>query len=103
MSQVLGKGRTGIPQCKTHLTTQRKRGEGARGVGQVLGEDVAPGVKKGGFLRMVRWDVKCLCYGWAIPPFLEVDASKLEAGDSLNLSHLDLPEGVGIAEKVHRC
>lgn len=77
-----------------------EKGGVCHGGGQVLGEDVAPGIKKGGFIRMVRWDVKCLCYGWAIPPCLEVDASKLEAGDSLNLWHLDLPEGVRIAEKV---
>eukprot|EP00884_Botryococcus_braunii_P007267 jgi/Botrbrau1/16541/Bobra.0327s0008.1 len=66
---------------------------------KVLGEDVAPGVKKGGFIRMVRWHVTCLCPGWIIPPFLEVDASHLDSAQSLSLLDVQLPDGVYFAEK----
>lgn len=67
---------------------------------QVLGEDVSPGVKKGGFVNMVRWKINCLCLGSSIPPHLEVDVSSLQLGDKVGLEALELPPGVLLNEKV---
>ncbi len=60
-----------------------------------LGEEVAPGVKRGGGIvshQLTEAEVSCLPRH--LPEYLEVDLSKLEVGDSLHLSDIKLPTGV---------
>ncbi len=61
-----------------------------------VGEELAPGVKKGGIVAHALTDVEVSCLPGNLPEFIEVDASQLELGDSLHLSDLILPEGVEI-------
>jgi len=67
---------------------------------RVAGEDVSPGIKKGGFVNLIRRKVSCLCMGDKVPSHFEVDVSKLELGERIGLETLNyLPAGLVINEK----
>ncbi|HFE32531.1 MAG TPA: 50S ribosomal protein L25/general stress protein Ctc [Gammaproteobacteria bacterium] len=67
----------------------------------VVGEDVAPGVKAGGLVSHLMTSVEIICKAGDLPEYLEVDLSALEAGDSLHLSDIKLPEGAVVAALQH--
>ena len=58
------------------------------------GQEVSPGIKKGGVLNIVRHEVELYCPVDNIPNFIEGDLSTLDIGDSLHISAFTLPEGV---------
>ena len=58
------------------------------------GQDVSPGIKRGGTLNIVRHEVELICPADNIPEYLEADLSKMEINDSLHISAMTLPEGV---------
>ena len=66
-----------------------------------VGEDVAPGVKSGGLVSHLMTSVEIICKAGDLPEYLEVDLSGLEAGDSLHLSDIKLPEGAVVAALQH--
>lgn len=68
----------------------------------VIGEDVAPGVKNGGTLNIVHHKVAVLVEPDAIPDAIQVDASKLEIGDSIHIDAIVLPAGIEFAPAVDR-
>lgn len=61
---------------------------------RVLNADKCVGVKLGGALNVVRHDIELICAPDSIPPVISVDALSLNIGDSLHISHVDLPKGV---------
>ena len=58
------------------------------------GEEASPGIKRGGILNVVRYDIEVKCPAGSIPDSIEVDISDMEIGDSLHISEVDLPKGV---------
>jgi large subunit ribosomal protein L25 len=65
----------------------------------VLGADLAPGVKRGGFLNLIRRAVRVSApHRGALPSAVEVDASGLELGQRVALGDLALPAGAVLAE-----
>lgn len=56
--------------------------------------DKAPGIRRGGTLNVVRREIELLCSAANIPSLLEYDLTGKQIGDSVHISHLDLPEGV---------
>ena len=66
---------------------------------QFIGEDVAPGFKKGGVLNIVHRTVQVKCTPDNIPESFAVDMSKAEIGDTFNAFDIKLPEGVKLAAK----
>ena len=56
-----------------------------------IGEDVCPGLKKGGTLNVVRHEVELLVPAGHIPEFLEADISTLQIGDNIKISDITLP------------
>ncbi|MEO1475574.1 MAG: 50S ribosomal protein L25/general stress protein Ctc [Pseudomonadota bacterium] len=58
-----------------------------------VGEEVAPGLKKGGTLNVVRFTVELNVAANAIPEALEADISALEIGDNVKISDIKLPDG----------
>ena len=58
------------------------------------GQDVSPGLKRGGTLNIVRHEVELVCPAENIPEYLEGDLSQLDINDSLHISAIQLPEGV---------
>ncbi len=61
---------------------------------QFRGQDLSPGLKKGGVLNMVRHTVELYCPAENIPNSIEADLSEADIGDSLHISAFTLPEGV---------
>ena len=62
----------------------------------MLNEEEVPGLKQGGLLSWVRYQVEVVCRADAIPNELEIDLAPLELGigDSIHASNLNLPDGV---------
>ncbi len=59
-----------------------------------LNEEESPGLKRGGVLNVVRYEVEVSCQADAIPPQLEIDLTGRDIGDSAHISEVTLPEGV---------
>ena len=57
-------------------------------------EEDCPGLRRGGVLNIVRHAVELSCQADAIPAELIVDLITADIGDSIHISHIDLPEGV---------
>jgi large subunit ribosomal protein L25 len=60
---------------------------------EFVGEDVAPGIKRGGVLTVVRPEVELVVTAGDIPEKVVVDLSKMEIGDTATISSVDLPAG----------
>ena len=61
---------------------------------EFISEDDCPGIKIGGVLNVVRYEVELLCPATTIPEKITVDLSGLKIGDSVHISTIDLPDGV---------
>ncbi|PPR12085.1 MAG: 50S ribosomal protein L25 [Alphaproteobacteria bacterium MarineAlpha11_Bin1] len=61
------------------------------------GDNDSPGLKQGGVLNVVRYEVEVLCTADNIPPQLVLQLVGLEVGDSIHASSVTLPEGVEFA------
>lgn len=65
-------------------------------------EENAPGIKTGGgTVSHIVNEVEVSCLPAQLPEFLEVDLSSLEAGQSLHLSDIKLPEGLELVALKH--
>jgi large subunit ribosomal protein L25 len=60
---------------------------------EVAGEEVCPGLKKGGVLTLVRPEVELVVTAGDIPDHITVDISDLEIGDSATIANVVLPDG----------
>ena len=60
---------------------------------EVSGEDVCPGLKKGGTLNLVRSEVELIVTAADIPESITVDISELEIGDNATIANVKLPGG----------
>ena len=61
---------------------------------QFVNEALAPGVKRGGVVNVVRHRVSLICRVDSIPEKVVADLTGLEINDSLHISAVSLPEGV---------
>ncbi|EJF81107.1 50S ribosomal protein L25/general stress protein Ctc [Bartonella doshiae] len=59
-----------------------------------LNEEIAPGIKQGGVLNIVRHEIECTALANAIPEAIEIDLSNCSIGDSIHISAVQLPQGV---------
>ena len=57
-------------------------------------EEESPGLKRGGVLNVVRFEVEVSCTADNIPQAFQIDLTGREIGDSLHASMITLPEGV---------
>ncbi len=58
------------------------------------GQDVSPGLKKGGVLNVVRHSLTLLCPADSIPNTIEVDVAALDINETVHIADLALPKGV---------
>ncbi|PQQ18163.1 uncharacterized protein Pyn_35980 [Prunus yedoensis var. nudiflora] len=63
------------------------------------GEDVCPGLKKGGHLNKIRTILKYLCPAEHIPPKIEVDVSKLDIGDRVFIPDVEVHPSMKLLSK----
>lgn len=59
----------------------------------VEGEEVSPGLKRGGVLNLVRPEVELVVTAGDIPDHITIDVSKLDIHDSVTISDVTLPAG----------
>ncbi len=60
-------------------------------------EEESPGLRQGGVLNVVRYEIEVVCRADAIPENIEIDLTGLKVGDSLHISAVTLPEGTTAA------
>ncbi len=65
------------------------------------GEEVCPGVKKGGNVSHLLTEVEVSCLPKDLPEALVVDISGLDLDETLRLSDIELPKGVELVELSH--
>ncbi|XP_059457885.1 uncharacterized protein LOC132187555 [Corylus avellana] len=63
------------------------------------GEDVCPGLKKGGHLNRVRASLKYRCPAEHIPPKIEVDVSNLDIGDRILMRDVEVHPSLKLLSK----
>ncbi|XP_075652722.1 uncharacterized protein LOC142623210 [Castanea sativa] len=63
------------------------------------GEDVCPGLQKGGHLNRVRTSLKYLCPAELIPPKIEVDVSNLDIGDRIFMHDVEVHPSLKLLSK----
>ena len=59
-----------------------------------INENASPGLKAGGVLNVVRYNVELVCRVNAIPEDITVDLAGRNAGESIHISAVTLPDGV---------
>lgn len=63
---------------------------------EVVGEDVSPGLKKGGVLTLVRPEVELTVTAGDIPDHITIDVSETEIGENITISSVTLPDGAKV-------
>lgn len=58
-----------------------------------LNQEKSVGIKRGGTLNIVRHELELACTVANIPPYIEIDLSEYDIGDSIHISQVSLPEG----------
>jgi large subunit ribosomal protein L25 len=56
-------------------------------------EALSPGMKRGAVLNVVRHELELVCDAALIPDDIEISLKGLEIGDSIHISHVNLPNG----------
>jgi large subunit ribosomal protein L25 len=56
-------------------------------------EDKSPGLKRGGVLNIVRHELELICDADKIPDDIIIDVTGFDVGDSIHISHVNLPTG----------
>ena len=57
-----------------------------------IDDEESPGIKRGGVLNVVRHTIEMICSAENIPPFITVDLTGLDIGDSVHISQVDIPD-----------
>lgn len=58
-----------------------------------VNQEASPGLKRGGVLNIVRHELDLVCDPTLIPEDINIDVTGLEVGDSIHISHVNLPAG----------
>ena len=61
---------------------------------EFINEDNCPGLRIGGVLNVVRYEVELMCPASSIPEKITVDLEGMKIGDTIHISSIVLPEGV---------
>ena len=61
---------------------------------EFINEDKCPGIRVGGVLNVVRYEVELNCPASAIPEKITIDLEGVKIGDSIHISAVPLPDGV---------
>ncbi|MAR55872.1 MAG: 50S ribosomal protein L25/general stress protein Ctc [Rickettsiales bacterium] len=61
---------------------------------KISGRERSKGLRRGGALNVVRHELELVCKPNNIPKAIQLDISNVDIGDSIHISHIELPEGV---------
>lgn len=56
-------------------------------------QDKCAGLREKGILSVIRYDVDLVCSATDIPEAIDIDITDFEIGDSIKISHAEMPEG----------
>ena len=59
-----------------------------------VNEELSPGLKTGGVLNTVRFELELMCPADSIPEKIEINLEGLVVGDTIKISSVNLPDGV---------
>lgn len=59
-----------------------------------INEELSPGLKTGGVLNTVRFELELMCPADSIPEKIEINLEGLVVGDTIKISSVNLPDGV---------
>ena len=59
-----------------------------------VNEELSPGLKTGGVLNTVRFELELMCPADSIPEKIKINLEGLIVGDSIKISSVNLPDGV---------
>ena len=62
-----------------------------------INQEASPGLKRGGVLNIVRHELDLVCDPDSIPDDINIDVTGREVGESIHISHVQLPAGVASA------
>ncbi|MBF0230445.1 MAG: 50S ribosomal protein L25 [Desulfamplus sp.] len=62
---------------------------------------VAPGIKAGGLLQIIRRELELICRPIDVPEAVSIDVSNLEIGDAIHVKDIDLGENIQIPHEVN--
>ncbi|MBF0210313.1 MAG: 50S ribosomal protein L25 [Desulfamplus sp.] len=62
---------------------------------------IAPGIKAGGLLQIIRRELELICRPIDVPESVCVDVSNLEIGDAIHVKDIDLGENIQIPHEVN--
>ena len=60
----------------------------------LINEETCPGIREGGVLSVVRFEVELMCSAMEIPEAIDVDMAGKDIGDTIKISDAALPDGV---------
>ncbi|GLC33725.1 hypothetical protein PLESTB_000108900 [Pleodorina starrii] len=66
---------------------------------RLANDEMAPGVRKGGWMNMMKRTVRYKALGNAVPPFIEVNVRHMDLDQDLLVRDLPVPPGTKIYEK----
>lgn len=58
-----------------------------------VNEAASPGLKRGGVLNIVRHELELVCEADKIPEDIQIDVAGFDVGESIHISHVNLPAG----------
>ena len=61
---------------------------------EFINEEESPGLKRGGVLNVVRYEIELVCPAMAIPESIVIDLTGLDIGDGVHISSVKLPPDV---------
>jgi large subunit ribosomal protein L25 len=59
-----------------------------------INDEESPGLKRGGVLNVVRYEIELMCRADSIPEQIVCDLTGLDIGDGVHIEDVELPEGV---------
>lgn len=69
---------------------------------KIVNDDICPGVRKGGWLHLTMRTIPLQAFGASVPPYVEVDVSKLELDKNIKLRYMQFPPGTVLRCKDDR-
>ncbi len=66
-----------------------------------IGREKSPGVKKGGFLNILKRKIQCYVDPMNIPASIDVNVSTMHIGDKKKINDITLPDGIKTVDKTN--
>jgi large subunit ribosomal protein L25 len=69
---------------------------------QYINEEDSPGLKRGGYVNIIKRDIMCISSTNSLPASLEADLTNLNVGDKLDGTVIRWPENITPVARYHK-